>query len=117
MPRPYSEDLRKRAVAAVEGGLSRHQAAALFSVGVSTVIRWCQRKRETGGVTAKPMGGRVKPKLTGERDFILGRIAAEPSLTLEELRRELAARGTVVAHGTLWLFLDREKLSFRAEST
>ena len=39
MSKPYSLDLRERVVAAVEGGLSRRQAAALFDVGVSTVIR------------------------------------------------------------------------------
>ena len=49
MAGPYSEDLRLRAVAAVEGGLSRHKAAERFSVGVSSVIRWCKRKAETGG--------------------------------------------------------------------
>jgi putative transposase len=36
MWRPYSIDLRERAVAAVEkGGISRRQAAAQFGVGVS----------------------------------------------------------------------------------
>jgi len=116
MARPYSEDLRRRAVAAVEGGLSCHQSAALFSLGVSSVIRWCQLKRATGGVKAKPMGGKVKPKLAPEREWILARIAAEPSVTLQELRRELAERGVIVAHGTLWLFLDRERLSFKKNS-
>ncbi len=113
MSRPYSEDLRVRAVAAVEGGLSRHAAAALFSVGVSSVIRWCQRKRETGSVKARPMGGHVKPKLGPHRAWILERIEAEPSLTLAELRRELAERGVAVGYGTVWAFLDREKLSFK----
>jgi transposase len=116
MSRPYSEDLRLRAVAAVEGGLSRRQAAARFSVGVSSVIRWCQRKAATGVVAAKPMGGKVKPKLLAHRTWILERIAAEPSLTLEELRAELGARGTVVATSTVFEFLKREKLSFKKNS-
>jgi putative transposase len=113
MTRPYSEDLRVRAVGAVEGGLTCRQAAALFSVGVSSVVRWCQRKRTTGGVAAKPMGGKVKPKLGPERAWILARIEAEPSLTLDELRRELADRGVVVGHGTVWRFFHREKLTFK----
>jgi transposase len=96
--------------------LSRHQAAALFSVGVSSVIRWCQRKRQTGTVKAKPMGGKVKPKLLPHRDWILARLADEPSLGLEELRRELAERGVKVGHGTVWAFLDREKLTFKKNS-
>lgn len=116
MAGPYSEDLRQRVVAAVEGGLSRHKAAARFSVSVASVVRWCIRKVETGGVAAKPMGGHVKPKLTPERDWILSRLAAEPGLTLEELRRELAERGVQISHGALWAFLDREKLSFKKNS-
>ncbi len=113
MSRPYSEDLRERAVAAVEGGLSRRKSAALFSVGISSVIRWCQAKRETGSVAAKPMGGKVKPKLLAHRDWIAERVAAEPSLTLEELRAELADRGVKVAVSTIWEFLEREKLTFK----
>jgi transposase len=116
MSRPYSEDLRLRAVAAVEGGVSRRAAAARFSVGVSSVIRWCQRKAATGGVAAKPMGGKVKPKLLAHRDWILERIASEPSLTLEELRAELAARGAAVVTSTVWEFLKREKLTFKKNS-
>lgn len=113
MSRPYSEDLRLRAVAAVEGGLSRHQAAAMFSVSAASVIRWCQAKRTTGSVASKPMGGKLQPKLLVHRAWIVERLAAEPSLTIEELRAELAERGVHVGHGTVWLFLDREKLSFK----
>src|SRR5882672_10339936 len=55
MGKPYSMDLRKRVVAAVEtGGLSCHQAAAQFGVGVSTAIVWVRRLRETGSVA--PVG-------------------------------------------------------------
>jgi putative transposase len=71
MAKPYSEDLRKRVVAAVEGGVSRRQAAALFQLGISTVVHWVRRFRETGNVTAKPMGGDRRSRLTGERDWIL----------------------------------------------
>jgi transposase len=96
--------------------LSRHKAAALFSVGVSSVIRWCQRKSETGGVAAKPMGGKVKPKLLPHRDWVLARVKAEPSLTLGELRAELAERDVRVAVSTIWKFLEHEKLSFKKNS-
>lgn len=116
MARPYSEDLRVRAVAAVEGGMSRHKAAAVFRVGVSSVIRWCQRKRESGHVKAKPMGGKVKPKLEPHRAWMLARLEAEPSLTLNELRAELAERGVMVAGSTVWLFLDRQNWSFKKNS-
>jgi transposase len=114
MSRPYSDDLRKRAVAAVEGGMSRHQAAKLFSVGVSSVIRWVERQRRSGSVSPAPMGGSRGCRIEGEhRDWLLARIVAKPDLTLEELRRELAERGLVVGYGSVWRFCDREKLSFK----
>ena len=62
MARPYSLDLRERVVAAVEkGGMSRRRAAAQFGVGISTVINWVRRLRETGSVAPGKMGGH-KPK-------------------------------------------------------
>jgi putative transposase len=58
MVKPYSMDLRERIVAAiVEGGLSRHQAAAQFDLGVSMVIIWVRRFLETGSLAPGKMGG------------------------------------------------------------
>lgn len=117
MSRPYSDDLRSRAVAAVEGGLSRHRAAKLFSVGVSSVIRWVQQHHRTGSVSPKPMGGSRGVRIAGaDRDWLLARIASKPDLTLEEMRRELAERGLAVGHGTVWRFCDREGLTFKKNS-
>ena len=62
MAKPYSMDLRERVIAAVdEEGMSRRAAAARFGVGVSTVIAWVRRLRETGSVAPGQMGGH-KPK-------------------------------------------------------
>ena len=57
MTKPYSEDLRIRAVDAVANGMSRRQAAKLFKLGASSVIRWAEQHEQTGTVAAKPMGG------------------------------------------------------------
>lgn len=114
MSKPYSLDLRKRVVSAVEGGLSRRQAAELFDVGISTVIRWTRRSRETGSAAAKPMGGDRRSVLVGERRvWLLERVAAEPDLTLEELRDELAERGIAVGYGTVWRFFEREAITLK----
>lgn len=113
MAKPYSEDLRKRVVASVGGGLSRRQAAALFQLGISTVVHWVRRFRETGKVTAKPMGGDRRSRLTGERDWILERIEEVPDLTIEELRDDLKARGVIVGYGTVWRFFEREDITFK----
>jgi transposase len=113
MAKPYSEDLRQRIVAAVEGGLSRRQAAALFKVGISTVVHWVRRFRETGSVAAKPMGGDHRSRLTGERTWILARVEEAPDLTIEEVRDELKKRGVIVGYGTIWRFFEREAITFK----
>jgi transposase len=48
MGKPYSLDLRKRVVDAIEGGMSRNRAAKQFGVAISTAIGWMQRVEETG---------------------------------------------------------------------
>ena len=113
MARPYSRDLRERVVAAVEGGLSRRRVARQFAVAVSTVIDWVDAWREEGRLSAKPMGGDHSSRLKAERTWLLERIAAVPDLTLEEIRGELAARGTHVGYGTVWRFFAAEGISFK----
>ena len=118
MSKPYSDALRIRAVSAVAGGLSRHQASRQFSVGVSSVIRWVQQHDQTGSVTPKAMGGSRGTRIEGaDREWLLQRIKAQPDLTLEELRRELAEqRGLMVGYGSVWRFCDREKVTFKKKS-
>lgn len=114
MSRPYSDDLRSRAVAAVEAGQSRHQVAKVFQVGVSSVIGWVDRRRRTGSFSPKPMGGSRGYRIEGEhRAWLLDRIVAKPDLTLEEIRRELAERGLAVGYGTVWRFCEREQLTLK----
>jgi transposase len=113
MARPYSRDLRERVVGAVESGQSRQGAAKRFGVAVSTVIDWVNAWREQGRLVARPMGGDRSSRLTGEREWLLERIAAAPDLTLEEIRAELAARGKPVGYGTVWRFFAAEGISFK----
>jgi transposase len=113
MTRPYSNDLRERAVALVESGRSRHQVAKLFRVGVSSVIRWCERQRASGSCAAKPMGGRRRVVLLAERDWLLARLSVAPDLTVRGLQRELRERGLKVSYGAVWAFLAAEGLTFK----
>jgi transposase len=119
MTKPYSADLRIRAVEAVANGMSRRQAAKLFKVGTSSVIRWSEQHDETGSVAAKPMGGSRGTKIAGaDREWLLQRLAEQPDLTLEEMRAELARqRGLSVGHGSVWRFCDREKQSLKKKPT
>ncbi len=113
MARPYSRDLRERVVRAVEGGLSRRKAAAVFELAASTVVEWVRVWRESGSLCAKPMGGDHNSRLRGERSWLLQRIETVPDLTLEEIRAELAQRGIQVGYGTVWRFFAAEDISFK----
>jgi putative transposase len=106
MGRPYSQDLRERVVAAVEEGrLSRRKAAAQFAVGISTVINWVRRFRETGSVLHGKIGGHKPKAIAGEhRAFLLFRIK-EKDFTLRGLLK--------VDYKTMWNFVHAEKLSFK----
>jgi len=113
MVRPLSNDLRVRAVAAVEAGESCRAAAVRFGVAVSSVVKWCQRHRATGSVAPGKMGGHRKPILEPHRAFIVERIKQTPHLTLHQLKDELAAHGVKVSHNAVWMFLRREGLRFK----
>lgn len=113
MGRAYSQDLRERVVGAVEGGLSRNQAAKRYQVAISTVIDWVAAWRAEGRLKHRPMGGDHSSRLKDEREWLLQRIDEAADLTLEELRRELAARGKVVGYGTVWRFFAAEGISFK----
>jgi putative transposase len=114
MGRPFSRDLRERVVAAVEeGGLSRRKAATQFAVGISTVINWVRRFRETGTILPGKMGGHRPKAIAGEHcAWLLFRIK-QKDFTLRGLVAELAERGLKVDYKTVWNFVHAEKLSFK----
>lgn len=113
MPRPYSQDLRDRALALVAAGQSRSAVARLLGLAESTVINWAKRQEDTGSCAAKPMGGARHGLLLPERDWLLARVSAAPDLTVRGLRAELAGRGTDVCADTVWRFLMAEGLTFK----
>ena len=104
MPKLYLSDLCQSAVALVEAGQSRRAVAKLLCLDKSTVILWVRDYRSTGKQAAKPMGGRRRFSLLGERDWLLARIPAAPNLTGQALRAELCARGTKVSYNAVWRF-------------
>jgi transposase len=113
--RAISVDLRRRACGSVvEEGLSCHEAARRFKVGVSSVIRWCAQLRRTGDVTPRKRGGdRLSGRIEAEAAFILERVAAKRDITLRELQAELAGRGVRVSIGALWRFFHRRQITLK----
>jgi transposase len=100
-------------VAAVGDGQSCRQVSTLFRVSVASVVKWAQRARSTGSPAARPTGGRRGCKLDGERQWLLGRLAEKPDLTLHALLGELGERGVTVSCDTLWRFLRDAGISFK----
>ena len=68
MAKPYSNDLRQRAVCAMAGGDPASVVAKRFGIAKSSVIKWHQRYRETGSVAPGKMGGHRKRMLDEHRD-------------------------------------------------
>jgi transposase-like protein len=58
----YSVDLRKRIVSSVEGGMSKAQAARIFSVSLSSVKRYLQKAQRGESLVPKKRPGSA-PKL------------------------------------------------------
>jgi transposase len=107
-------DLRKRVVAAVvEEGLSCHQAALRFGIGVSTAIAWVRRFRETGSVAPGQMGGHKPKAIRDEHEVWLRQRLQERDFTLRGLVAELAARGLKAGYAAVWNFVHAERLSFK----
>ena len=113
MTRPYSLDLRERVVSAAESGESCRSVAARFGVAVSTVVKWSQRYRATGGVVPGQMGGHKPKAIRGEHhDWLVERIK-DGAFTLHGLVAELAGRGLKVDYHTMWDFVHAQNMSFK----
>jgi transposase len=105
MARPYSVDLRERVVRAVEAGLSRRAAAARFEVSVSFVVKLMQRWRRLGTVAPEQVGGWKRSALEAHAERVRMLLAAEPDLTIAELRTRLAEKGVAASRSGIGRFL------------
>ena len=105
MARPYSVDLRERVVRAVENGASRRASAAKFEVSISFVVKLMQRWRRCGTVQPDRIGGAKRSALAAHGERVHALVAAEPDLTIAELRHRLAAEGIAASRSGLGRFL------------
>jgi transposase len=112
MPRPYSGDLRKRVIGAVEEGASRREAGERFEISASSSIRWLQRWHEIGSAEPKPRGGSVSP-LEKVAAKILALVAEKPDLTLVELAAELRRRRIRTSRSALSRFFGRHDITLK----
>src|SRR6202140_2779624 len=111
----YSEDLRARVLAAVDGGMAARAAASLFRVSVSYIYKALILRRRTGEVSASPRRGHRPRKLSSVQEAALAaRIESHPDLTLAALQAWLLAEhGVRLSNGAMWSAVARLGLSFK----
>lgn len=97
--KPYSQDLRERAIAALAAGHdTQAQVAARFSIHKSTLEKWWYRWRDTGSCAALPPACGPARTLHACGAFIRAAVKKQPDVTLAELCERVArARGAVAS--------------------
>lgn len=114
MPKPYSMDLRGRAMKRLEAGESTYEVAEALSVAVSSVIKWAARARKYGSPAPAKMGGYRRRVISGNyREMVLEAVAKKSHVTLRELVSMLAAVGLKVHPASVSRFLKHEGKSFK----
>ena len=83
--RPYSQDLRERAIAALEAGQTQAEVAAQFRIHKSTLEKWWYRWQETGSCAALPPAHGPQRTLQAAESFIRAEVQKRPDATLAEL--------------------------------
>jgi transposase len=113
MGKPYSDDLRERAVQALEAGYSRVEVAELYSLSLSSIGRFIRRKRETGSVSPDKFGGYKRSALEPHADLVCRLVTERPDSTLLELQARLAKEKVMVSQTAIFRFLHHLKLTFK----
>jgi transposase len=106
--KPYSEDLRKAIVRAVEDGMPKSAAARLFGVSLSSVKRYA-RIAQRGVSLAPRKGGGRPPKIDRTTQKLLeGDVEERPAATVAERCRFLErTTGKVLSASTVKRLLKR----------
>lgn len=114
MTRPFSEDLRERAVALAEAGQTIRAIGGALRISPSCVSKWRKLKRETGGLKSGKIGGHKRRVLSGKwAVWLRRRVGSGRRFTLRGLAAELAAQGVKTDSRAVWVFLHAEGLSFK----
>jgi transposase len=83
MKRPHaSDDVRERALAAIDEGRSVADVAAFFQNDPSTIRRWLRQRRATGSYRARPRSGRPRTIGPDQEPALVAQVAAHPDATL-----------------------------------
>ena len=111
----YSLDLRRRVVAFVEAGHSRHEAGRRFAVSESFARRLVRKVARSGSLAPGRQGRpRGSGKLEPHAAFLVGVVEGKPDITMPELRdRLLAAHRVEAAPAELSRWLCRRGFTYK----
>ena len=70
MGRAYSQDLRERVLAAVDGGMTKMGAHQTFRVWRSTIDDWLALRAATGALVPQSPARKGPPRLLDEESFV-----------------------------------------------
>lgn len=113
MGKPYSEDLRRSVVQAIEAGHTYEEAAELYGVSVSSVSRFLTRWRSTGSVKPEKFGGYKGYALDRYKSRITRWVGAQPDITLSELQARLVKEKMAVSRTAIFRFLRHLDFTFK----
>ena len=113
MGRALSLDLRERMMSAFEAGLSRRAVAERYDVSASCMVKLVQHHQRTGSLQPKTPTRRKPYALAGHEELVRGLVAAQPDMTLDELRAALTAEGVVVGRSSVDRYLKALKLTLK----
>jgi transposase len=116
MAKPYSEDLRRRVVDAIDDGATIPEAAEQCGVSTSSVVRFLRLHRETGSVSGAKFGGYKDFVLAAHEELVRSLIEEQPDITLAELEARLAKKKVMVGKSSISRFLIHLKLPFKKKS-
>ncbi len=106
--RAYSEDLRKKIVAAIERGMSKAQAARTFDVSLSSVKRYSRMASQRRSLEPRKSPGR--PRKADEKAQVLLEkdVEERPAATISQRRRFLEhITGTTLSDSTVRRLMKR----------
>ena len=117
MSRGHSFDLRARAIALIEGGMSRRAAARQLMISESSAIKWFKLFEDTGSFAERPGRKKEYSPLEAHAEWLLALVKDKPDLTLAQIVAQLdAERQFTITDSSVARFFQRHGVSFKKNS-
>lgn len=101
MANHYSVDLRKKVLAAVDGGMNKRMASRVFGISHNTIYQWLRRRAATGDIRPKA----YRPSGGGEKITDLAAFRAFVDTHRDKTQAEMAALWGGVSQRTMSRYL------------